>query len=121
MATQPPLEFLPADFDPMVLRAAKLALPGFRRWGAGIASVTGDRLEHLARLYEQFAAGELRLMLAFRHPNPSDPVGLATLMWELLPQAARQAGIALPSPTHFHFIYDRGIPLWLGRGTGWFF
>lgn len=118
---RPPLHFIPADFNPVVLQLAKWVLPGFRNWQLGIREVQGENLGELAKLYQQFAADELRLLLAFRHPNPTDPVCLATLMWQLLPQTAKRQGLALPHPTHFHFIYDRGIPLWLGQGTGWFF
>ncbi|MGC9504172.1 1-acyl-sn-glycerol-3-phosphate acyltransferase [Baaleninema sp.] len=117
----PPLEFIPPDFNPGVRQLAKLALPLVRRWKARIQEVRGENVERLAQLYRQFCDGETRLLVAFRHPQPTDPLCLASLMWELLPQVARQQAIDLPSPTHFHFIYDRGIPLWLGRGTGWAF
>ncbi|WP_017659406.1 hypothetical protein [Baaleninema simplex] len=114
-----PLEFIPPDFNPGVRQLAQLTFPILRRWKAGIQEVHGENVEQLAQLYRQFCDGEARLILAFRHPQPTDPLCLAALVWDLLPQTARERDIALPSPTHFHFIYDRGIPLWLGRGTGW--
>jgi len=78
----------------------------------------GDRL---VDLYRQFQAGKVRFLLAFRHPSPRDPLFLCQLMWNFLPRSARDAGVDLAEPTHFHFIYDRGIPLWMGQGIGWLF
>jgi len=117
--TRPPLEFIEPAFNPWVYRLAKLALPGLRRWGAGIQEIRGENVAQLAQLYRQFDDGDIRLLLAFRHPRPTDPLCLGTLMSDLLPAAARAQNVPLPSPVHSHFIYDRGIPLWLGKGTGW--
>ena len=71
--------------------------------------------------YQQFQAGQVRLILAFRHPSVNDPFCLGHLCWQLLPQAARSLNIPLKAPTHAHFIYDRGIPLWAGSFVGWLY
>jgi hypothetical protein len=118
---QPPLVFIPPTFNPRVWRCAKLALPIWRRSRAAIGDVQADHVERLVELYHQFQTGKIRLMIAFRHPTARDPLCLADLIWNLLPQVAREQGIELRSPLHFHFIYDRGIPLWAGSLVGWGF
>jgi hypothetical protein len=91
------------------------------RFNTAIAKVEATNIEQLATLYQQFQAGEIRLLLAFRHPSIDDPVTLMYLMHYLLPQAAQRSRIRLKAPTHAHFLYDRGIPLWAGSMIGWFF
>lgn len=118
---QPPLVFIPPTFNPWVWRCAKLALPIWRRSRSAIRDVEAKNVEQLVELYHQFQTGKIRLMLAFRHPTARDPLCLAELIWNLLPQVARQQGVPLQSPLHFHFIYDRGIPLWAGSFVGWGF
>lgn len=121
MQAQPPLEFIPPQLIPWLPACLKPVLPLLLRWQAGIVAVEGRNLEPLARLYQQFQQGNLRLLLAFRHPQASDPLCMAYLLWILLPQVARQSGIALKRPVHAHFLYDRGIPLWAGRGVSWLY
>jgi hypothetical protein len=119
---QPPLEFIPPAFDPVVFWGVRSLLPFYRRWRAKIDQIDVDNAETLVDLYQQFQAGESRVLLAFRHPSVNDPLCLAHLLWERVPQMARQKGIKLnPSAVHAHFIYDRGIPLWAGNGVGWLY
>jgi 1-acyl-sn-glycerol-3-phosphate acyltransferase len=121
MQAQPPLEFIPPQLIPWLPACFRPLLPLLLRSQANIVAVEGRNLESLARLYEQFQQGDIRLMLAFRHPQASDPLCLAYLFWSLLPQAAQQSGLPLKRPVHAHFLYDRGIPLWAGRGMGWIY
>jgi 1-acyl-sn-glycerol-3-phosphate acyltransferase len=86
-----------------------------------IAKIEAANVEQLAELYHQFQSGKIRLLLAFRHPSADDPVSMMYLMHYLLPRTARRQGIHLKSPTHAHFIYDRGIPLWAGSSIGWIY
>ena len=118
---QPPLNFIAPAFNPWVLRLARLSLPIWLRSRADLAEIDGVNLDRLVKQYDRFQKGEIRLMLAFRHPNPKDPFCLGHLMWNLLPQGAKAQGVSLSSPTHFHFIYDRGIPLWAGSVVEWLF
>ncbi|MDX2099552.1 MAG: 1-acyl-sn-glycerol-3-phosphate acyltransferase [Leptolyngbyaceae cyanobacterium bins.59] len=115
---QPPLEFIPPAFNPVVLRLMQLLMPGWQRFGTQISEIEADRVEVLADLYQQFQTGKVRFMMAFRHPSVNDPVVMANLLWQKVPQAARQHKIPLQKPTHAHFIYDRGIPLWAGQFVG---
>ncbi|AFY79465.1 hypothetical protein Ple7327_4354 [Pleurocapsa sp. PCC 7327] len=118
---QPPLEFIPPSLNPIVLRGSQIILPLWLRWKTNIASIQADRVEILADLYHQFQQGKIRFLMAFRHPNSEDPYAMVYLLWKLLPQVARRQGISLQTPTHAHFIYDRGIPLWAGERIGWLY
>ncbi|MBD1845582.1 1-acyl-sn-glycerol-3-phosphate acyltransferase [Cyanobacteria bacterium FACHB-63] len=118
---QPPLEFIPPDLDRNILRVARSILPVWMRRKTPIAKIDAVNVEQLAELYQQFQTGKIRLLLAFRHPSADDPFCLMYLVHYLLPRTARQKGIRLQSPTHAHFMYDRGIPLWAGTHIGWMY
>ncbi|MFS8858102.1 1-acyl-sn-glycerol-3-phosphate acyltransferase [Synechococcus sp. H55.7] len=122
---RPPLDFIPLAYKPWVLRLVHGILPlllrlRVRPWlPSGIAKIEARGVQTLAQLYHQFQAGQIRLILAFRHVEVDDPlVGLYVLS-RLVPQAARHQGIPLRKPIHAHFLYDRGMPLWGGRWLGW--
>lgn len=118
---QPPLEFIPPAFNPVVLGVTQLLLPTWRRSRTAITHIQADNVAILADLYRQFQAGKIRFLIAFRHPSADDPFAIAHLLWYILPQVARQQQISLQHPIHAHFIYDRGIPLWAGAHMGWLF
>jgi len=116
---QPPLEFLPPAFSPAVYRLAKTVLPLWTRWRLKIVEVQVNHLDRLIQCYQQFQAGELRFMIAFRHPSTNDPFCVFQMLDRQLPRTAQQQGISLKFPTYAHFMYDRGIPLWAGKAVGW--
>ncbi len=118
---QPPLEFIPQKINLLVLKCIQLILPYWLKFKTSITIIRGNNVESLVKLWQQFQADEIRLMLAFRHPNVNDPIVLAHLFWKLLPQIAKQQKIKLNYPIHSHFIYDRGIPLWAGNFVGWLY
>jgi 1-acyl-sn-glycerol-3-phosphate acyltransferase len=118
---QPPLEFIPPAFNPLVLGIVRPILPLWLKLKTNITDIEGVNIERLAGLYQQFQARKIRLLMAFRHPNVQDPLCLGYLAWHLLGKSARQRGIELNYPLHAHFIYDRGIPLWAGSGVGWLY
>ncbi len=118
---QPPLEFVPPDFSAPVWKIGQMILPTWMRWRVGISDFRVENTEQLVDLYQQFQSGKVRFLLAFRHPTPDDPYCLMRLLMDELPQASRQMGVMLKPPTHVHFIYDRGIPLWAGKFVGWLF
>jgi hypothetical protein len=91
------------------------------RWQTGVRHVEGKNLKTLVELFQQFQRGEIRFMVAFRHPSIDDPFTIAYLLARLIPQTARQVGISLAGPLHTHFLYDRGIPLWAGPHIGWLY
>ncbi|HEY9651247.1 MAG TPA: 1-acyl-sn-glycerol-3-phosphate acyltransferase [Coleofasciculaceae cyanobacterium] len=118
---QPPLEFIPPALNPLVLRVAQQILPVWMRSQTAITEIQANHVEGLVDLYRQFQEGKIRFLLAFRHPKVDDPFCMAHLLWRLVPQAARKQKISLQYPTHAHFIYDRGIPLWAGSKLGWLY
>jgi hypothetical protein len=111
------MEFIPPVYRPLVRQVVQWFLPLLRR-RAGIADVQIENAAVLAELFHQFQAGKVRFLIAFRHPTADDPLSMAELVWNQVPRAARQQGIALTMPTHAHFVYDRGIPLWAGEYVG---
>lgn len=115
----PPLEFIPPQLNPLVLRTLQLVLPSWLRWRTKITQIDAENVEQLVELYRQFQSKKIRFMLAFRHPRVEDPLCLGYLLSYLVPQMAKEQGIALKSPIHVHCIYDRGIPLWAGEHVGW--
>lgn len=118
---QPPLEFIPPAYNPLVVLGCQQLLPWWLRFRTSISDIQAENVETLAELFHQFQNQKVRFLLAFRHPNSDDPYCLGQLVWKLVPQVARQQGIPLQFPVHSHFIYDRGIPLWAGAGVGWLY
>ena len=116
---QPALQFIPPAFNPWIYQTAKVILPSWLRWKTAIRDIQVNNLATLAQAYQEFQQGDSRLLLAFRHPSVDDPYCLGHAIWHLLPQFAQQQGIKLTQPIHFHFMYDRGIPLWAGKSVGW--
>lgn len=118
---QPPLEFIPPNFNPLVFQGCELVLPLWWRSRTTIAEIKAENLVTLVDLYQQFQSNKIRFLMAFRHPNVDDPYCLMYLLTKLLPKAAKQQGISLKKPTIAHFIYDRGIPIWAGSSVGWLY
>ncbi|NJN20142.1 MAG: 1-acyl-sn-glycerol-3-phosphate acyltransferase [Leptolyngbya sp. RL_3_1] len=105
----------------MVLAGAKRLLPVWMKQNSSIKSVETKGVEELVRAFQAFQAGEVRFMIAFRHPSADDAYCLMRLLWHDVPRVARQMGVTFSAPIHSHFIYDRGIPLWAGRWVGWLY
>ncbi|MEH2357683.1 1-acyl-sn-glycerol-3-phosphate acyltransferase [Nostoc sp.] len=126
-STQPPLKFIPQRLNPLVLHIVRWLLPialrfRTRPWlPAGIVKVEAQNVEVLAELYQQFQAGKIRFLLAFRHPEVEDPLCMLYLLSRIVPQVARQEGITLKSLVHSYFLYDRGMTVWAGDWLGWLF
>ncbi len=118
---QPPLEFIEPEFNPLVYKTTQLLQPAWVRWRAKIADVEVSNPEALVELYRQFQEGKIRFMMAFRHPSTNDPLCMNYLLSNYLGKVAKQKGVKLQRPIHAHFIYDRGIPLWAGKGVGWYY
>lgn len=118
---QPALDFLPPDFNPGVRKLCEAVVPFWIRFKTPIADIQADQVERLVDLYQQFEAGKIRFLMAFRHPDPDDPLCMSQLLWRFVPTIAKQQGISLSDPVHAHFMYDRGIPLWAGNYVTWLF
>jgi 1-acyl-sn-glycerol-3-phosphate acyltransferase len=88
---------------------------------AGILQVEAKNAEILAELYQQFQAGKIRFLIAFRHPEVEDPLSMLYLLSRIVPKVAREQNIPLKYPLYSHFLYDRGMTLWAGNWLGWLF
>ncbi len=126
-STQPPLKFIPQRLNPLVLHIFWWLLPialrfRTRPWlPAGIVKIEAKNVEVLAELYQQFQAGKIRFLLAFRHPEVEDSLCMLYFLSRIVPQVARQKGITLKSLVHSYFLYDRGMTVWAGKWLGWLF
>jgi 1-acyl-sn-glycerol-3-phosphate acyltransferase len=126
-STQPPLKFIPQRFHPLVLQIFRWLAPVVLRFRtrpwlpAGIVQIEAKNVETLTKLYQQFQAGKIRFLIAFRHPEVEDPLCMLYLLSYILPKVARQQGIKLQEPIHSYFLYDRGMTIWAGNWLGWLF
>ncbi|MBD2568412.1 lysophospholipid acyltransferase family protein [Anabaena lutea] len=126
-STQPPLKFIPQRHNPLIVKITSWFLPFFlqvrtRPWlPAGIVNIEAKNAEVLAKLYQEFQAGKIRFLIAFRHPEVEDPLTMLYCLTRIVPKVARQQGIALKYPLHSHFMYERGMTLWAGNWLGWLF
>ncbi len=126
-STQPPLKFISPRFNPLVLKTVSWFLPLIlwvrtRPWlPAGIVKIEAKNAEILAKLYQEFQAGKIRFLIAFRHPEVEDPLSMLYLLSRIVPKVARDKGIPLEYPVHSHFMYERGMTLWAGNWLGWLF
>lgn len=118
---QPPLEFIPPMFNPLVLKGCQIILPFWLQTQTEVADVDFQGVETLVKCYQQFQKKKIRFLMAFRHPSVNDPYIMAYLIWRIIPQVAKQEKIALKKPIHAHFMYDRGIPIWAGEKVGWLY
>lgn len=122
---QPGLEPIEPQFNPIVLRLIHCSLPLLLRlrlfpWlPSGINQIDVINGETLAKAFNQFQSGKIRLILAFRHVEVNDPLCGLYLLSRSLPKVAKNAQIPLKNPLHVHFLYDRGMPLWGGSALGW--
>ncbi len=123
-STQPPLKFIPQRFNPFVLQITQWLLPVLLRFRtrpwlpAGIVHIEARNVEVLTELYQQFQAGKIRFLIAFRHPEVEDPLCMLYLLSRIVPRVARQQGIRLKYQVHSYFLYDRGMTLWAGDWLG---
>lgn len=126
-SVQPPLKFIVPRFNRFFLQIVRWLLPvllrfRLRRWlPAKIIRVETENTLELAKLYEQFQAGKVRFLLAFRHPEVDDPLSMLYLLSRGVTKSAREHGIKLKEPVHSHFIYERGMTIWAGNWLGEFF
>jgi 1-acyl-sn-glycerol-3-phosphate acyltransferase len=118
---QPPLGFIAPQYSAWITRIVHWAVPFWMRSTTDVQTVEAVNLAELVQAYAQFEAGKIRLVLAFRHPSVNDPMAIGYLFSQLVPQAAKAAGVKLQKPIHAHFMYDRGVPLWAGSILGWLF
>jgi 1-acyl-sn-glycerol-3-phosphate acyltransferase len=116
---QPALEFIQPQYQPWVRQLGRSLVKFWLKWQKGITRTEVTNPDVLVNLYQQFQAGDIRFLLAFRHPTTIDPLVISHTVWNCIPAAARQQQMPLKQPPHVHFVYDRGIPLWAGPFVAW--
>lgn len=122
---QPKLDFIPPNFNFLILRFVYWMLPILQRFRlkpwlpAGIKEIETSNGDTLVNLYHQFQIGKIRLVLAFRHVEVDDPLTGLYLFSREIPLVARKNKIKLKSPISCHFMYDRGMTIWAGDWLGW--
>ena len=104
---QPALEFLTPNLQNWLLIALRSLLPMWLKFSCRINNITIRNLEQLAILTREFQKGQVRYILAFRHPTIDDQF----VMFHLLSYALAAENIPNFSA---YYVYDRGIPLWAG-------
>jgi hypothetical protein len=114
---QPPLHFIEPAFDKKAYYFAKYVHLFKLRFQSLIRKIEFSNIEILGDLYSKFANKQARLMIAFRHPNADDPLCLIHIFSKLLPDYFKKNKVKIDDITHFHFVWDRGIPLWAGEFT----
>ena len=126
-STQPPLKFIPQRHNPLIVKIVSWFLPFILRvrtrpWlPAGIVNIEAKNAEVLATLYQEFQAGKILFLIAFRHPEVEDPLSMLYLLSRIVPKVAREKGISLKYPIQSHFMYELGMTLWAGNWLGWLF
>ena len=115
---RPALRRLPTRPSRMVQAVISRLLPLLFR-SQGLELSHRDAAEGLAKAFAAQQSGGRNLLIAFRHPSTRDPLVLADLFWNRVPQAARRLKLQLPRPIELRFLYDRGIPIWAGPVIGW--
>ena len=110
---RPALRRLPTRPSRMVQAVVSRLLPLLFR-SQGLELRHRDAAAGLARAFAAQQSGACNLLIAFRHPSTRDPVVMADLLWNGIPQAARRLKLQLPRPIQLRFLYDRGIPIWAG-------
>ena len=112
------LRRLPTRPSPLVQAVVSRLLPLLFR-SQGLEIRNGNAAEGLAKAVAAQQSGSCNLLIAFRHPSTRDPVVLADLFWNRVPQEARRLNLPLSRPIQLRFLYDRGIPIWAGPVIGW--
>ncbi|MCB4395188.1 glycerol acyltransferase [Synechococcus sp. HB1133] len=115
---RPALRRLPTRASRIVQAVVSRLLPLLFR-GQGLEIRNGNAANGLARAFAAQQSGASNLLIAFRHPSTRDPVVLADLFWNRVPEAARRLKLPLARPIQLRFLYDRGIPIWAGPVIGW--
>ncbi|WP_019502866.1 hypothetical protein [Pseudanabaena sp. PCC 6802] len=118
---QPSMEYLHPNINDWVLSGVRSLLPYWLRYRAGIHKIETRNIDRLVRLTQQFQAGKVKYILAFRHPTIDDQFAMLHLLSRNIPKAAARMGVKIKQPTHSFFVYDRGIPLWAGGIAKWLY
>lgn len=118
MQAQPPIQTIAPRFKIWFWQVCRLVLPLWIKLTTPIAKFQTYNVETLVQLYQQFQAGQIRLILAIRHPSFLDGYSFNYLLSHLMPRLASQQKIRLSPPFYAHFVYEHGLLIWAGRWVG---
>ncbi len=97
----------------------RLIAPLYIRAVLGFRSVSLRNSERFVDAYDDFFAGKIRLLIAFRHPFGDEAQVMGYAIGSLLEREARSRGIAWKRQPHAHFIHGYEVPLWAGAFERW--
>jgi hypothetical protein len=91
----------------------------YLRLAIGCRNVTVQRPELLVELFRAALAGEIRLIIAFRHPYVDEPQILGGLFVRGIEREARRLGVVLSRKPHALFVHGYEVPRWSGALVRW--
>jgi hypothetical protein len=91
----------------------------YRRLALGCNQVQVSDYPLLVQLWSQALRGEIRLIVAFRHPYGDEPQLLSWVFWRGIPSQARNLGISLVKRSHGLFVHGYEVPRWGGAFLRW--
>jgi hypothetical protein len=95
-----------------IVRAVRILAPFYARLVLRFSRVEIRHPERLIHAYQDFHAGQNRLIVAFRHPYGDEPQLMFHAIDNVLPRLARQLNMPLARLPHLRQIHDYAVPLW---------
>jgi hypothetical protein len=121
LGVRPGLRFLPPATNPWLLRVAPLGSWLNVRFGSRVRKEELHGIERLIDAYRRMQDGEVRLIVAFRHPGVEDGMVVFRLLNGIVGREARRLGIPLRWPPRGYMLYGRDVPYWAGEFLNWMF
>lgn len=116
---KPPLAPLVPRFSKSIYNFLRVISPLYMRFVMRLRRIRSVHIERILSAYHRFQSGGIRLIIAFRHPTLNEPSLMFLYIANRLRKAARRQGKRLARFPHATFVYDRGVPLWLGAYGNW--
>lgn len=91
----------------------------YLRLGIGCRETKILGADRLAELFRDALSGDIRLILAFRHPYVDEPQILGRLFLRGVEEEARKSGIRLPRRPHAIFVHGYEVLRWNGPLVRW--
>jgi len=121
LGVRPGLRFLPPARNPWLLAFAPLGSWLNVRFGSRVRREELHGIERLIHAYRRMQDGEVRLIVAFRHPGVEDGMVIFRLLSGIVGRESRRRGIPLRWPPRGYMLYGRDVPYWAGEFLNWMF
>lgn len=105
--------------SPITLFFLRLVSPFYLRFALKFQSIEIQECEKVVDLWKAFQNGEIRLIIAFRHPYGDEPQLFSYAFDVLLPRKARMLRRPLRNPVHARFVHGYEVALWGGPLVRW--